>query len=156
MPPAAPAPARPAPVPAPVAAAREVAFAPAAGVGADSRAASLRLAGPGVVVAHLFPLCGTLFGYGSRYAARVVDVDERRVVLEVAVPEGEPDPVAYAAGLGADTRAVVVQDGRVLWETRVVVERVGDAVAGDLVRVEGRAVRPPTPLVRRAFAPAAA
>jgi hypothetical protein len=148
LPPAAPPPPRP-----PL---REVAFAPAPSLGADSRALSLRLAGPGVVLAHLFPVCGTIFGFGSRFAARVVELDDRRVVLEVAVPEEERDPLAYAAGLGADTRAVVVKDGAVLWETRIVVERLLDGSMPATVRVEGRAVRPPTPRMRSAFSPAAA
>jgi len=116
----------------------------------------VRVARPGVVVAHLFPEFGAIFGTGSRFVGRVVDVEERRLEIDLAIPDDEADPMAYAAGLGTDTRAVVVQDGRVLWEARVRVERFLAGADRTSLRVVVHAVRAPSPRMARAFAPAAA
>ena len=105
----------------------------------------------GTVVAHLFPTAQT--GFGPRFTGCTVEVRTRGVVVEMAAPAGESDPVAWAAALGAEVRAVLLREGRVLWETRARVQRLMEAAGGVVVAVllaEG----PPPAGVRRAFLPA--
>lgn len=113
------------------------------------RPLSARIAGDGVIVAHLFPTGGPLFG--PRYVARVAEVEGKRLVFDLALPEDEDDPVAYAAGLGAFVRAVVMRDGRVLWEARLAVDRLGEGADPRWARVEAEAAASPPPLARAAF-----
>ncbi len=80
-----------------------------------------------------------------------VDVEERRVVMDLSLPDDERDPVAFAAGLGAFARAVLMLDGRVLWEARFAIDRLAEGPDPAWARVEAEASSAPPPLARAAF-----
>jgi hypothetical protein len=111
------------------------------------RARPIRVA-RGTVVVHLFSRSGPLMG--PRFAGTLSSVKGRSFVVDLALPEGETDAVAYAAILGDAARAVCLRDGRVLWDVPTRVDLVAVAEeAPEVVRITLLAARTPPATLRR-------
>jgi hypothetical protein len=111
------------------------------------RARPIRVA-RGTVLVHLFSRTGPLMG--PRFVGTLSEVKGRTLVVALPTPRNEPDPVAYAATLGASARAVCLRDGRVLWDVPTRVEFVAVADENDaVVRITLLAQRPPPATIRR-------
>jgi hypothetical protein len=106
------------------------------------------------VLAHLFPRNGPLAG--PRFAGVLQSLRAKAVQVDMDLPEGESDPVAYAAALGRDVRAVFLCDGRVLWEVNLKTVFVTDPGDPPRARLTFVSAKPPPKALARRCEPKAA
>ena len=96
-----------------------------------------------VIVAHLF--AASAQGGGARFSGHLSSAEGKDAVVLLTAPAGEADAVGWAAGLGMDVRATLLEGGAMMGELRGKVRRL-DPASTNQVRL--------TLLLAKAFSPA--
>ena len=85
-----------------------------------------------VIVAHLF--AASAQGGGARFSGHLSSTEGKDAVVLLTAPAGEADAVGWAAGLGMDVRATLLEGGAMVGELRGKVRRL-DPASTNQVRV---------------------